>query len=71
MARALDIEGASNERRDHAPPTLPGVDPELVSLTADDLDELAATLEGAKSIATGLATILRQQAAAARRQGLQ
>jgi hypothetical protein len=29
----------------------------------------AATLEGAKSIAVGLATLLRQQAAAARRQG--
>ena len=39
---------------DQAPPTSPGVDPELVSLTADDLDELAQTLEGAKIIATGL-----------------
>ncbi len=51
---------------DQAPPTSPGVDPELVSLTADDLDELAQTLEGAKSIATGLATLLRQQATEAR-----
>ena len=56
---------------DQAPPTTPGVDPELVTLTADDLDDLAATLDGAKSIATGLATILRQQAAAARREGPQ
>ena len=51
---------------DQAPPTTPGVDPELVSLTADDLDELAHTLEGAKNIVSGLATLLRQQAAAAR-----
>ena len=38
-------------------PDPPGVDPELVTLT-DDLDGLAATLDGARSIATGLATIL-------------
>ena len=50
---------------DQAPPTTPGVDPELVSLTADDLDELAATLDGARSIAAGLATLLRKQAAEA------
>ncbi len=57
-------------RDDQAPPTVSGVDPELVSLTADDLDELAHTLEGARSIAVGLATILRRQAAQARARGI-
>jgi hypothetical protein len=56
---------------DQAPPTTPGVDPELVNLTADDLDDLAAMLEGARILTTGLAVLLRQQAAAVRREGLQ
>jgi len=56
---------------DQAPPTSPGVDPELVSLTADDLEDVVAGLEGMRLVLAGLVVVLRKQAAASRREGLQ
>ncbi len=47
-----------------APP--PGVDPEVVELAADDLEELAEILAGSADTLRGLVASMRQQVAAAR-----
>ncbi len=56
---------------DQAPPTSPGVDPTLIDMACLDLDDAIAALDGIKLVLVGLASLLRQQAAAARRGGLQ
>lgn len=53
---------------DQAPQTSPGVDPGLIAAAAEDLDELVEQLAGAQAIASGLAALLRQQAAAVRKE---
>ncbi len=56
---------------DLPPPTRPGVDPEVAELAADDLDDLVHALEGVSLSLAGVISLLRAQAAAARREGLQ
>lgn len=51
-----------------APLTSPGVDPELVDAVAQDVEDVASALEGARNTLLGLVELLRRQVAQARKE---